>query len=89
MTRYVVCAPYITLRTMTPEGPRILGFYDGQPVPEDVPKEQIEHHLGTRQIRAVEEPKRAEPEPARAAQEAPAAASAPRAGSRGTGTKRE
>jgi hypothetical protein len=42
---YVVTAPYVTLQTGTREGVRLLGFYQGSAVPDDVPDEQIQHHL--------------------------------------------
>lgn len=53
---YVVVDAYVTLKTQTPQGPRLVGFYKGAPVPKDVPKEQIEHHLRGRQIEAVDKP---------------------------------
>jgi len=43
--RYVVTAPYVTLRTMTVEGNRMLGFQAGATVPDDVPEDSFDHHL--------------------------------------------
>jgi hypothetical protein len=54
--RYVVVAPYVTLRTMTQSGPRILGFHSGAPVPPDVPDDQIQHHLSKKMIVEVADP---------------------------------
>jgi hypothetical protein len=44
-TTYVVTAPYITVSTGTPEGRRLVGFYAGATLPDDVPEESIKHHL--------------------------------------------
>src|SRR5260370_21644539 len=48
--QYRVCAPYVLLKTATQDGPRFVGFTDGNLVPADVEPEQIEHHLRTKQI---------------------------------------
>jgi hypothetical protein len=42
---YVVTAAYVTVKTNTPDGPRIVGRYAGTPVPADAPPEWIAHHL--------------------------------------------
>jgi len=44
-TTYVVTAPYITVVTGTPNGPRLVGFYAGATLPDDVSDESIKHHL--------------------------------------------
>lgn len=59
MAKYVVTAEYVTLRTRTPDGVRQVGMYKGAPVPDDVPADQIDHHLRRSLIRAVDD----EPEP--------------------------
>lgn len=42
---YLVTAPYITVVTGTHDGPKLLGFYTGATLPDDVSDEAIEHHL--------------------------------------------
>lgn len=54
--QYVVTGAYVTLKTSTPQGPRILGFYRGAPVPADVSQEQIDHHLNQGLIAEVADP---------------------------------
>lgn len=56
MAKYVVVAPYVTLKTMTHQGARILGFHAGAPVPDDVPPEMIKHHLDNKLIAEVADP---------------------------------
>ena len=43
--RYRVVAPYITVKTMTPDGMQIRGLHAGAPVPLDVEPAALEHHL--------------------------------------------
>ena len=43
--RYVVTAPYVTVVTGTHDGPKLLGFYLGATLPDDVSDESIKHHL--------------------------------------------
>jgi hypothetical protein len=42
---YVVTAPYVTVVTGTPDGPKLLGFYAGAHLPDDVSEESLAHHL--------------------------------------------
>lgn len=53
---YVVVAPYVTVRTMTEQGPRIIGLYTGAPVPEDAPEEWVKSHAEAGLIAEVEDP---------------------------------
>jgi len=41
---YRVTAPYVTVRTMTENGPRIIGLYKGAVVPDDAAEDWIEAH---------------------------------------------
>ncbi len=43
--QYRVTGAYVTLKTATPYGPRMMGFQHGAIVPADVPQDQIDHHL--------------------------------------------
>jgi hypothetical protein len=52
---YVVTAPYITVRTGTADGLKILGFYVGAVLPGDVSEESIKHHLDSGLIAAVKD----------------------------------
>lgn len=54
--KYVVTAPYVTLKTMTPQGVRLTGFFAGAPVPGDVPEDQLKHHLDFQMITEVDDP---------------------------------
>jgi hypothetical protein len=54
--RYVIVAPYVLARTMTADGPRVLGLHRGAPVPPDVSQEWIDGHLHTHMIVAVDDP---------------------------------
>lgn len=56
MPKYVVTAPYVTLTTNTAEGKRLMGFFQGAPVPPDVPEDQIKYHLRDKMIAEVEDP---------------------------------
>src|SRR5260221_658993 len=42
---YVVTGEYVMLKTMTTDGLRYVGLYRNAPVPDDVPQEQVDHHL--------------------------------------------
>ncbi len=42
---YVVTGPYVTVKTLTPQGIRVVGLYDGAPLPADVPQKDLEHLL--------------------------------------------
>jgi hypothetical protein len=42
---YRVTGPYVTVRTMTENGPRIIGLYTGARVPDDAEQEWIGNHL--------------------------------------------
>src|SRR5690242_5279763 len=42
---YRVTAPYVTLKTMTENGVRVVGLYAGAPVPFDVPQDSLDHHI--------------------------------------------
>lgn len=53
---YRVTAPYVTVKTRTHEGERIIGLYAGGLLPADVPDEQIQHHLDNDMIVEVDEP---------------------------------
>lgn len=39
-----VCSPYVTVKTSTTEGMRIIGLHRGAPLPVDVQPEQVKHH---------------------------------------------
>lgn len=43
--RYKVSGAYITCKTLTNDGPMIIGLYKDAWVPEDATGEWIEHHL--------------------------------------------
>ena len=42
-TWYRVSAPYVTAKTMTQDGARIVGLYTGAPLPFDIPQDMLEH----------------------------------------------
>src|SRR5258708_40122581 len=42
---YVVTGPYVTVKTMTIQGMRVVGLYEGTPVPKDVPPPDLAHLL--------------------------------------------
>lgn len=52
--RYMVVDEYITAKTATPDGTRLVGFYRGAVLPDDVPEETIKHHLLTEQIEEID-----------------------------------
>jgi hypothetical protein len=62
--RYVVTAPYITVVTGTQDGPKLLGFYTGATLPDDVTDESIQHHLRLDMIATVADAEKAAAEPA-------------------------
>lgn len=62
MAKYKVVAPYVTVRTATDQGPRVVGLYQGAILPDDVPEESIQHHLDNDMIVEVDEPARVEDE---------------------------
>jgi len=49
-TAYVVTGEYVTVRTMTNDGPRIVGLYKGSAVPGDAADDWIAHHLENKLI---------------------------------------
>lgn len=55
MTNYVVTGKYVTVKTMTMEGPRIVGLFAGAPVPRDVTDAQLKHLESHDLIVAVED----------------------------------
>ena len=61
---YVVTAPYITVVTSTHDGPKLLGFYAGAHLPDDVSEESIAHHLRLGMIAELEDAEAALAEPA-------------------------
>jgi hypothetical protein len=52
---YVVTGPYVTLKVGTAQGARVLGFYQGAVVPDDVSEESIQHHLDNDLIALAED----------------------------------
>jgi hypothetical protein len=54
--QYRVTGAYVTLKTATPAGPRMIGFQFGAIVPADVPQDQIDHHLRVRLIAPIDAP---------------------------------
>lgn len=56
MGRYVVTAPYVTVKTMTLEGPRIVGLYVNAPVPRDVDQGWIDRHIEAGMVMEVVDP---------------------------------
>lgn len=56
MAKYTVKGAYVTCKTMTTEGVRIVGLYAGAPVPGDAEDAWIKHHLDNNLIEAVPEP---------------------------------
>lgn len=59
--RYVVAGAYVTVKTMTMEGPRIVGLFAGAPWPADAPLDATQHHLSQRLIVPVEDPSAVNP----------------------------
>lgn len=57
--QYSVTGEYVTFKTMTVSGMKVIGLYKGAPVPSDVPQESIDHHLNMGLIEEV--PQAAEP----------------------------
>lgn len=56
MPKYVVTAPYVTVKTMTQEGPRVVGLYVNSPVPKDADPGWIERHIEAHMVMEVEDP---------------------------------
>lgn len=56
MAKYIVTGAYVTVKTMTHQGPRILGLMAGAPVPDDAEPAWVKHHLETNLIVEVEDP---------------------------------
>jgi hypothetical protein len=84
MAKYVVTAPRVVLTTMTMDGVRAIGLFAGAPVPDDVPPEQIRHHLDNNLIAEVPEPAPpARPAPAKAEGDKPAGKPAAAPGKQG------
>jgi hypothetical protein len=44
-TWWRVSAPYVTVKTGTPQGMRIVGLFTGAPMPFDVPQDTLDHHI--------------------------------------------
>ena len=55
MAKYVVTGTYVQVRTMTREGPRIVGLNRDAPVPPDASADWIQGHLGCGLIAEVGE----------------------------------
>lgn len=53
---YVVVAPYVTVRTMTMDGPRIIGLFAGAPIPADADPGWCERHAEAKMIAKVADP---------------------------------
>ena len=60
---YVVTGAYVTVKTNTPDGVRIVGLYSGSPWPADAAEEATEHHLANGLIAEVGVPAKVEPPP--------------------------
>lgn len=43
--QYTVTGAYVTVKTDTSEGPRLVGLYEGSPWPADASAEATAHHL--------------------------------------------
>jgi hypothetical protein len=72
-----VTGAYVTVKTMTMQGPRIVGLFAGAPWPADAPEDSTKHHLSVKLIAEVPEPESpAEPEPVKVPAKAPARAAA-------------
>lgn len=74
-TRYVVKAAYVTVKTMTPDGPQMRGLYQGAVVPEDAAEHWIKGHLASKMIEEIPappEPKAEKPAAKPAAKDGPA-----------------
>jgi hypothetical protein len=54
--QYRVTGALVYLKTETPDGPRITGFYQDALVPAGVSQEQIDHHLSVGLIEPVDAP---------------------------------
>jgi len=72
--QYVVTGAYVTVKTETADGPRVVGLYAGAPWPADAPPEATKHHLENSLIEEVGAPA---PAPAAAAKEEEKEAKAP------------
>jgi hypothetical protein len=57
MTNYVVTAPRVVVKTMTHDGPRMIGLFAGAPWPADADPAATQHHLDNDLIVAVEDPR--------------------------------
>jgi hypothetical protein len=55
-TQYRVTGALVYLKTETPEGPRIAGYYQDALVPAGVSQEQLDHHLSQGLIEPVDAP---------------------------------
>lgn len=78
---YVVTGQYVTVKTMTNEGPRILGLHSGAPIPADADPEYVKHLVAHNLAAKVDEPK------AEAPKEAAKPAASAHAGAAGAGVK--
>lgn len=54
--RYVITGAYVTVKTMTTQGPRIVGMYAGAPWPDDAEAAATQHHLDCGLIEEVPAP---------------------------------
>ncbi len=59
--RYVVTGAYVTAKTMTTEGVRIIGLHAGAPLPNDVPESDGQHLLDHELIAESDVQPKAEP----------------------------
>lgn len=57
-TKYTVTGAYVTVKTMTDQGVRIVGLYAGAPVPADAGEAWVQHHLDNNLIEAVPAPEK-------------------------------
>jgi len=55
-TAYRVTGAYVTVKTETADGMRIIGLYAGAPVPADASDEWVKHHLSSGLIEEVASP---------------------------------
>lgn len=62
MQRYVVTGKYVTVKTMTMDGPRIVGLSTGAPVPADVDEKSLKHLESHDLIVAVADPAAVNPD---------------------------
>jgi hypothetical protein len=58
-----VTGAYVTVKTSTADGVRVVGLYAGAPWPADADPEATEHHLANGLIAEVGVPAKAEPPP--------------------------